>query len=92
MIADSLTVALLALFAGLLAGFLAGLLAARRVERRPPADAAPTATGSGAPAPGATEERLRSILDTAPIGVLINTREGDNLYHSPSAATCFKVS
>ncbi|CAO3452248.1 hypothetical protein [Azospirillum argentinense] len=85
MIADSLTVALFALFAGLLAGFLAGLLAARRMARRPSVD-------KTAPPSAATEDRLRAILDTAPIGVLINTRDGDNLYHSPSAATCFKVS
>ncbi|MBK3775202.1 PAS domain S-box protein [Azospirillum brasilense] len=85
MIADSLTVALLALFAGLLAGFLAGLLAAQRMGPPPPAEAPSNVSG-------ATEERLRAILDTAPIGVLINTRDGDNLYHSPSAATCFKVS
>lgn len=43
------------------------------------------------PIPDVVEAQLRAILDTAPVGVLINTRDGENLYHNASAAESFKT-
>ncbi|WP_448208119.1 PAS domain-containing sensor histidine kinase [Azospirillum sp. sgz302134] len=83
MIAEGSLVALLALCAGVLASVLVGALVGWRLARRP--------FVCDSPSCDAVDARLRAILDNAPVGVLINTREGQNLYHNASAADCFKV-
>lgn len=78
MIDQSLSIAFAALCAGALVGALVGF---RMARRRTPPDA-----DLGFP-----NDRLRAILDTAPVGVMINSRDGENLYHNPAAALCFKI-
>jgi len=44
------------------------------------------------PAAEALDIRVRELLDTAPVGVIINTREGENLYRNARARDFFKKS
>ncbi|HYH22776.1 MAG TPA: PAS domain S-box protein [Azospirillum sp.] len=64
-----------ALATGLLAGFVVGR---RRTER------------GGADGGQALQQALRQALDTAPIGVMINTRDGANLYHNQKLLETFR--
>jgi len=86
MIEGWLAVALLALCVGALGGALVGW----RLGRRASSSTGGLATDASMAA--SVEARLRALLDTAPVGVLINTRDGTNLYHNACAAACFKIS